>query len=277
MTTLMKARSRLARIPQRLLLVAVVTGCAVLAACTKNTDADTSARESTPAGSGAAFPKGQYASLDSLPDWGGVWVGDGPTTNEQPQRKGKYLEAYEEQMAMREKGIPIPNPFSNCLPRGMPSMMALGVYPIEFLITPGRVTVLLETWMQWRFIYTDGREHPEDLDPSYSGHSIGHWEGDTLVVDTIGIKEDTIIAGRGSRQQAHGPNMRVIERIHLDPENPDTLIDEMTITDPDALAEPFKQTLTFKRSREMQLAEFVCAENDRNPVDASGQSGYTIK
>jgi hypothetical protein len=88
----------------------------------------------------AAFPKGKYAALDALPDWGGVWIGDGPITKEEPQRKGKYLKDYQEQMALRAKGLPIPNPFSNCLPRGMPSMMALGVYPIEFLFTPGRVT-----------------------------------------------------------------------------------------------------------------------------------------
>jgi hypothetical protein len=266
----------------RVLLAAVAIGLASLAACSDSSDSAN--RSSTSQASqasappvAAAFPKGRYASLDALPDWGGVWVGDGPTTTDQPQRKGQYLQAYEQQMALRAKGALVPNPFSNCLPRGMPSMMALPVYPMEFLFTPGRVTVLLETWMQWRFIYTDGRKHSDDLDPSFSGDSIGHWEGDTLVVDTIGIKEDTILSGRGSRAQAHGPNLRVVERIHLDPKDPDKLIDEVTMTDPDALATPFKQVLTFKRSREMQLAEFVCAENDRNPVDTSGKSRFIIK
>jgi hypothetical protein len=264
----------LARISVRVVLAGVSIGLACSAAHSQDA-AKTSA--AAPSSLNAAFPKGRYASLDSLPDWGGVWVGDGPTTADQPQRKGEYLKAYEEQMALKARGKVIPNPFSNCLPRGMPSMMALPVYPIEFLFTPGRVTILLETWMQWRVIYTDGRKHPDDLDPTFSGDSIGHWEGGTLVVDTIGIKQDTLLSGRGSREHAHGPNLRVVERIHLDAKDPDKLIDEVTMTDPDALAKPFTQILTFKRSRQMQLAEFICAENDRNPVDASGKSGYTIK
>jgi hypothetical protein len=272
-----RMQTRLARNSSRVVLAGALTAFISLAGCAKEGAGEASPSASTDAVPGAAYPKGKYAALESLPDWGGVWVGEGAITNEEPRRKGEYLKAYEEQMEMRARGIPIPNPFSNCLPRGMPSMMALGVYPIEFLFTPGRVTVLLETWMQWRFIYTDGRSHPEDLDPSFSGHSIGHWEGDTLVVETVGIKEDTLIAGRGSRRKGHGPNMRVVERIHLDPNDPDTLLDEMTVFDPDALEEPFRQTLKFKRSREMQIAEFVCAENDRNPVDASGNSGYIIK
>lgn len=264
------SRGVLAAVSATLILLA--SGCAK-----ENTGPVPLAPASVDGSPGAAFPKGTYASLDALPDWGGVWVGEGAITKEEPKRKGEYLKAYEEQMEMRVKGIAIPNPFSNCLPRGMPSMMALGVYPIEFLFTPGRVTLHLETWMQWRFIWTDGRTHPEDLDPSFSGHSIGHWEGDTLVVETVGVKEDTVIAGRGSRQKGHGPNMKVIERIHLDPNDPDTLIDEMTVIDPDALEEPFKQTLVFKRSREMKVEEFVCAENDRNPVDSGGNSEYVIK
>ena len=64
--------------------------------------------------------------------------------------------------------------------------MGVGQYPIEFMFTPGRITTHHEAWMQWRIIYTDGRPHPapEDYDPTFGGHSIGKWEGETLVVDT---------------------------------------------------------------------------------------------
>ena len=67
-------------------------------------------------------------------------------------------------------------------------------YPMEFVIQPDRVVILHEISSQVRRIYTDGRKHPapEDLDPTYMGHSIGHWEGDTLVVDTVGMKGDTV-------------------------------------------------------------------------------------
>ncbi len=96
------------------------------------------------------------------------------------------------------------------------------------------------------------------------------------MVDTIGTKENLGLtsATRGP-VPAHGPKLRIVERIHLDPKSSDTLINEVTLEDPDALAEPYKQKITYRRDREQQLLEFVCAENDRNPVDAHGNSTFT--
>jgi hypothetical protein len=219
----------------------------------------------------AAWPKGKYAELDRLPDWGGVWVlagGRGGAT-EEPKLKGEYLagyEAYRKEVAENNGMVRKEN--SNCMPPGMPGMMGTGQYPIEFLFTPGRVTTLHEAWMQTRTIFTDGRGHPEDLDAGIFGHSIGHWEGDTLVVDTIGIKTITELA-RGAR---HSDKLHVTERIHLAKDNPDQLVVEMTMEDPEALTAPYHRTLNFRRERGWNLMEFICAENDRNPV---GQDGFT--
>jgi hypothetical protein len=124
-----------------------------------------------------------------------------------------------------------------------------------------------EAWMQWRNVYTDGRGHPADLDPTFSGHSTGRWEGDALVVDTVGVKDVTpLITG-----MKHSEKMHVVERMHLDPASPDTLLVETTVDDPLALAAPWSTTLRFKRERGGELYEFVCAENDRNPVDEHGK------
>lgn len=219
----------------------------------------------------AAWPKGQYAQLDRLPDWGGVWVlamGRGGAS-EEPKLKGEYLagyEAYRKEVAANDGQVRKEN--SNCMPPGMPNMMGTGQYPIEFLFTPGRVTTLHEAWMQNRAIFTDGRGHPDDLEAGFFGHSIGHWEGDTLVVDTIGIKTITELA-RGMR---HSDKLHVTERIHLARDNPDQLVVEMTMEDPEALAAPYHRTFNFRRERDWNLMEFVCAENDRNPV---GQDGFT--
>ncbi len=224
----------------------------------------------------AAYPKGHYTPLNSLPDWGGVWVlnfnrptpGAPPNT---PALKGQYLKDYDAwREAVKTTGGQVPHEASYCQPPGMPGIMSVGQYPIEFLFTPGRVTTHHEAWMQWRNIYTDGRGHPDDLDPTFQGDSIGHWDGSTLVVDTIGIK-DAAILGQGMK---HGPRMHILERIHLAPKDPDTLVDEMTIEDPDALEKPWTRSLTYKRSRDWQLLEFECAENDRNPVDSSGNTGF---
>jgi len=104
----------------------------------------------------------------------------------------------------------------------------------------------------------------------FAGDSIGHWEGATLVVDTIGIKE-SVALGMGMK---HSDKLHLTERIHLDKADPDTLVDELTAEDPVALAKPWMHSFTYKRSRDWTLLEFICAENDRNPVDASGDTGF---
>jgi len=224
-------------------------------------------------GTGAPWPKGHYAALNNLPDWGGVWVlargrpSPGAAAPEQPKFKGEYLAHYQAwQNEVRTNNGVVRRETSNCMPPGMPNMMGTGQYPVEFLFTPGRVTTLHEAWMQNRTIFTDGRPHPEDLEAGIFGHSIGHWEGDTLVVDTIGIKPITEL-GPGMK---HSAKLHIVERIHLTKEDPDQLVDEMTINDPEALEAPYHRTFTFKRQRDWNLMEFVCAENDRNPVGADG-------
>lgn len=227
----------------------------------------------------SVMPKGHYAALDALPDWGGAWFASftpGEAPPAPPKLKGVYLAAYEKWRKEVAAKDGVATSQSNCLPPGMPSLMSLPQYPIEFIFSPGRVTVHHEAWMQWRNIYTDGRKHDAEVDPTFQGSSVGHWEGGTLVVDTIGIKENLgLTSGTRGPVPAHSPKLRVIERIYVDPKNSDTLIDDVTLEDPDALAEPYKQRITYRRDPEQQLLEFVCAENDRNPVDAHGNSTFT--
>ncbi len=249
-------------------LLAVLAACLL---CVDGTAGDAPAAARKP---GAAWPKGSYAALDHLPDWGGVWVlGRSPpgAPREQPQLKGEYLAKYEAwQKQTRDNNGQSHRDTSNCMPPGMPRMMGTGQYPLEFLFTPGRVTTLHEAWMQARTIFTDGRGHPDDWDGGIFGHSIGHWEGQTLVVDTIGIKTITELA----QGMKHSDKLRVTERIGLKADDPDTLLVEMTMEDPLALEKPYHVSYSFQRQRDWNLMEFVCAENDRNPVDAQGRTGF---
>jgi hypothetical protein len=228
-------------------------------------------------GEGAGYAKGRYAELDALPDWGGIWFvrfggsgGGGPPAV--PKLKGEYAERYQAWRAevAANDGV-VRRPRSNCSAPGMPRIMRLAQYPYEFLFTPGRITINQEAWMQTRTIWTDGREHPplEELDPTFMGHSIGHWEGETLVVDTIGIS-DALEIDTG---MPHSAEFRLTERIHLDPADPDVLVNEMQMEDPEALEEPFAVTVRYGRDRNGALIEFQCSENDRNPVD---EEGYTL-
>jgi hypothetical protein len=228
------------------------------------------AKQSVP---GAAMPKGHYAELEKLPDWGGIWTITFPVPGQKrevPTLKGKYLadfQAYQKETDSRQGIARRKN--SNCTPPGVPYIMSVAQYPIEFLFTPGRVTIHHEAWMQWRIVFTDGRSHP-DIEPSFNGHSTGKWEGDTLVVDTVNIKT-TVPLMPG---MYHSDKIHIVERFALDPKNPDVMRVQITVNDPVALEKPYTNTLTFNRSRDADLIEFVCAENDRNPIDASGDTTF---
>ena len=144
----------------------------------------------------------------------------------------------------------------DCLPTGMPNVMRYA-FAIEFLFTPGRVTILLENDdSSVRRIYTDGRAHSDDPDPSYNGESIGHWEGQTLVVHTIGISPRAeLVAGVPTSGRT-----TVTERIHLVDKN--HLQIDSVIEDPLALREPWRATRVYVRT-EPVFFERICLDNNR--------------
>ena len=161
------------------------------------------------------------------------------------------------------------NATANCLPPGMPGIMGQP-YPMEFLLTPGKVTIVIEAYQQVRHIYTDGRPLPTDPDPKFHGSSIGRWEGDTLVVETIGFSPLTQIAAN----VAHSGKMRIVERFRLS--DPDTMTIETTITDPGVLTAPSTSNRTLRRHRNWTIAEYICEENNRNFVDQNGKAGVNL-
>jgi len=158
---------------------------------------------------------------------------------------------------------------ANCLPPGMPGIMGQP-YPMEFLMTPGQVTIVIEAYNQIRHIYTDGRPLPEDPDPNFYGTSIGHWEGDTLVAETVGFEQ----IPRGINFP-YSDKMKIVERFRLTA--PDTMSIETTIVDPEALTAPYSMgTRNLIRHRNWTIAEYICEENNRNFVDANGQAGVNL-
>ena len=226
-------------------------------------------------GESAGEPKGHYHELDALPDWGGIWFASlgrpGGSPPPRPKLKGEYAERYAAWRAQvsQNAGV-VPQERSNCSPPGLPRIMQLAQYPYEFLFTPGRVTINQEAWMQTRTIWTDGRPHEEEPDPTFHGDAIGHWEGDTLVVETIGISDELEM----DRGMPHSDQFRLVERISLSPDDPDVLVNRMTFHDPEALEEPFTTEVKYRRDRFGKLMEFQCSENDRNPVNEDGLTEF---
>jgi hypothetical protein len=168
-----------------------------------------------------------------------------------------------------EKSPPEDNTTANCLPPGMPGIMGQP-YPMEFLLTPGKVTIVIEAYTQVRHINTDGRPLPQDPDPKFFGTSVGHWEGGTLVAETVGFSDHVQLA----RGVPHGDKMKIVERFRLT--DRDTMNIETTITDPVALAAPYTTVNTLKRHRDWTISEYICEENNRNYVDQTGKAGINL-
>jgi hypothetical protein len=221
-----------------------------------------------------------YASLAKLPDWSGVWEPmrfARPGSTEKPPPPPKLTPKYAGQYAaFQEKnkttpGINFVSQVANCVPPGVPGSMQQP-YPIEFLFTPGRVTVLIETYSLIRRIYTDGSALPLEPDPSYQGTSIGHWEGDTLVVETTGILPETSPL---SGINGHGEKLKVTERMRLI--EPDVLEIITTREDPDVFVEPYTTTAHYQRHRDWKIMEYVCSQNNRDFVDEHGNPGISLE
>jgi hypothetical protein len=146
---------------------------------------------------------------------------------------------------------------AKCLPPGVPAMMTMA-YGMEVMQTKDKITFFSELNDALRRVYLDGRKPTPKIldDPTYAGYSTGHWEGDTLVVDTVALHPDSFIEGFTPHSEA----MTVKERIRFT--GPDTLEDHIVVTDPVALTKPWEVTRTYRKASpgNDQLREFACAE-----------------
>ena len=145
---------------------------------------------------------------------------------------------------------------TECLPQGFPAMMAPG-FPMEVISNGKQVNMTQEAYSQTRRIYLNRKQMAlDDAEPQFYGHSAGHWEGNVLVVNTIGIKERVRMSNA-----PHSPAMRVDER--MTSTGADTFEDAITITDPEYLTAPWTFTYHCKKMTGYKLGEFIC-ENNRD-------------
>jgi hypothetical protein len=233
-----------------------------------------------PTGSGPA-PE-EWAALADLPDWTGIWVNDWvdqirqTDLNDVPWNEETSAEV-DRQIEFENQGRPS-GAHNTCIPWGMPGFMMHTHNAVEFLFTPGRITILGELdGNNLRRVYTDGRSHPGplDIDPTMHGHSIGHWEGNTLVVDTVYIKPEAEIALSEGVGVSNGGDMHIVERVHL--LSPNILAFDMEIDAPHILTETYKTRRMFFRrgwGPEWDIVESICLEG--NFVDQIDGDGYAI-
>jgi hypothetical protein len=149
-----------------------------------------------------------------------------------------------------------------CLPWGY-SRAGQVEYPLEIIQKPERLAFLFESNNVFHVVFTDGRDHPKDLEPNWLGHSVGKWEGDTLVIDTIGFNGKTYI---DTAEHPSSDALHVIERIsYMDRQH---LNYEITWEDPKMYTKPFKNTRVYARMKPGdELMEYWCMENNRTLLD----------
>jgi len=209
---------------------------------------------------------------DGHPDLTGPWVGGG--SNDDIEREGGLkpgeLPLLPWAKELRDKRKERDEPYTACLPMSVPRV---NPYPWKFAMSYtskglSHIYLLHETGDAGahRVVYMDGRKHPDDLLPTWWGHSIGWWEGDTLVIDTVGYNEKFWFDSRGT---PHTEKLHTIERWTRI--NYGTLVDDFTLDDPGAFSRTVHLKFTAKLMRpDLDLMEFICLEN--NQVGLAG--GY---
>jgi hypothetical protein len=193
--------------------------------------------------------------------------GDPPWT---PAAKADFLHRRQAD----KDGKPVVNTSTLCLPSGMPKVMT-APYPIELVSLPKQVIVLHEIQHLMRFIYLN-EQHPtnDDLFPTYAGHSVGHWEGDTLVVDTVATQGGLTTLDQSDRPKSG--DMHIIEHIKKI-DGGKKLQDLVTFDDPKVYTKTWTARLLYDWRPDIRFIEYICEENNRNPVSADGTVGVAIK
>ena len=152
------------------------------------------------------------------------------------------------------------NPNGYCLPPG-PSRAITGPSPFQIVQSKDVVAILFENHFVYRLIYADGTKHPDDIQEytTFMGHSIGHWEGDTLVVDTAGINDKTWLDSNGME---HSDKLHLTERFRRT--GPDSAKYSVTYEDPVFFTKPWTFDLDLKRVKGTRILEYVCEENEKD-------------
>jgi hypothetical protein len=169
----------------------------------------------------------------------------------QPWAAQKVLESF------NKRGIDDPNAF--CLPPGVPRLNIVGLFPFQIVQTPQRIVILYEYMSIFRVIPLNAK-HPEDLVPTYMGDSVGHWEGDTLVVDVTGFNDKTWLTGTGT---IHSESLHVTERYTR--VDKDQINYDVTMEDPGVFTRPWTIHTTIMLREGTRIGEYVCAENNLDP------------
>ncbi|HEX6994574.1 MAG TPA: hypothetical protein VF339_10570 [Gammaproteobacteria bacterium] len=216
---------------------------------------------------------------EGKPDFSGIWFANVPATNACPggdciqeERMAReqinigiklegglpYTEWSREQMAQRQQDGGVHDPHMRCMPPNFPRAWTLPQH-IKIVQTPGLMVMLHEFNAAYREVFLDGRPLPEDPNPTWNGYSTAHWEGDTLVIETIGIRDDMWLDIQGSPVTE---SARVTERLRR--VNFGLMEVEIAVDDPKAYTRPWSVTIEMAYQADTTMLEEICLDDEQN-------------
>ena len=193
-----------------------------------------------------------------LHDLGGVWNGGLRVNTVAPMLPAAQAKFDENRSELAAGHSITKNPAFSCHPPGIPAAYNNGLYPIEIVQTPKRMFVFFESAHHWRTIWMDGRDMPKDADPLWMGYSVGHWQGNDLVVETANFNDVTWLDAAG---HPHSAALRVTERFRrVDRE---TLQIDLTVNDAMFYTAPWTMTASYALRPTWELGEQFCVPEDQ--------------
>lgn len=203
----------------------------------------------------SSAPLPDPAPAEGIPNLNGVWNVEYIPNIE--ARIGGPVPFTEVGQAAWDQRVMGDDPTGYCHPSG-PARVFHTPFPIQIIQTRNQVTFLFEMLHSYHRVFTDGRGHPNPVDQSWWGHSIGHYEGDKLIVDTVGMNDRTWLYTSGVQ---HSDRLHLTQVFELT--GPDTIRYTITYDDPVFFTKPWSVTSEFQRS-EFDLLEYICTENNRD-------------
>ena len=189
---------------------------------------------------------------EGKPDLSGVWYAQRTVDPGKPEPLPWADTLQRERVANNSKD----SPGAHCLPRGLTNAGAL--FPYKLVQTPKLLVMLFEDdTPSHRQVFLDGRPHPRDPNPNWMGHSIGHWEGDTLVIDTVGFNDESWLDNIG---HPHSEKLHITERLHR--ADLGHLEIEFTIEDRETYSKPWVIKRVADLNTKDEIGEYVCIDRD---------------
>jgi hypothetical protein len=198
-------------------------------------------------------------TADGKPDLSGMWMSGGGGGGGRRNEAAPYnAEAAAKARELRER-LNVDDPIARCLLVGVPRITTMPM-PFKIIQLPAEVVIVYEAFRGIRVIPTDGRGHPDDMEPGFLGDSIGKWEGDTLVVDVLGFNGRTWL-GYGASH--HSDALHVTERYTRTDYN--TIRYEVTMEDPKVFTKPWSVHSTITLRPDERIREYECIDNNQAP------------